>query len=360
MGQKPRPFIKLSAPSLVLLTSLLLTSALLMTSCGGAGSGSSQPTTPAPEALFTAAARTAEVMRQQRFGTPATPNPQSLIETAAAPSITPTLQPTITGLGITTPTLPAATTAAAPPPAASPTGTDQAEYVADVTVPDGTVFAPGESFEKVWRILNSGQTTWTTDYELVFIDGDLLGAPASVPMPVEVKPGEKVDIHIQMTAPEAPGDYASYWELRNAQGKIFGLGPTASEAIWVKISVQGGVALHTEVPSVTPGGAITKVVLAVDNDIVVGTCPHTYVFTARISLSRATAVTYALEAGDTGGEEIKVPLPVTRNLEAGDHLAVYEITIPRDVSAWARLRVTEPVELISNQVNFSLSCTGSL
>lgn len=349
-----RLYTRLYAASLLWLVSLILTS------CGGAGSDARQPTTPAPEALFTSAAKTAEAMRLERFGTPATPNPQSLIETAAAPSITATLQPTVTGIGIITPTLPVATTDA-PPPVASPAGEDKAEFVADITVPDGTVFAPGETFEKIWRILNSGQTTWTTGYELVFIDGDLLGAPASVPMPVEVKPGDKVDIRVPMTAPAAPGDYASYWELRNAQGKLFGLCPTASEAIWVKIVVQeGGVALKTDAPTTTPGGAVSSIVLAVDEAVVAATCPHTYIFTAQITLIRATAVTYALEAGDTGGEQIKVPPPVTRNLEAGTHLAVFELTIPRDVSAWARLRITEPVEMISNQVNFSLSCTSVL
>lgn len=37
---------------------------------------------------------------------------------------------------------------------------DTSTFVADVTVPDGTVMPPGFLFEKVWRIQNSGTVPW--------------------------------------------------------------------------------------------------------------------------------------------------------------------------------------------------------
>jgi hypothetical protein len=35
---------------------------------------------------------------------------------------------------------------------------------------------------------------------------------------------------------------------------------------------------------------------------------------------------------------------------------VYEVNIPQEVTGWARVRVTEPVQVVSNQVNISLTC----
>jgi len=38
--------------------------------------------------------------------------------------------------------------------AQSDTCVPDAQFVADVTVPDDTVFKPGEAFEKIWRLKN--------------------------------------------------------------------------------------------------------------------------------------------------------------------------------------------------------------
>ena len=46
-----------------------------------------------------------------------------------------------------------------------------------VTVPDGAVFKPGESFVKTWKIKNAGAAAWTTGYALVPVRGDKMGAP---------------------------------------------------------------------------------------------------------------------------------------------------------------------------------------
>ncbi|HGJ66308.1 TPA: hypothetical protein ENS27_13160, partial [bacterium] len=44
-----------------------------------------------------------------------------------------------------------------------------AGFVADVTVPDGTSFAPGAAFIKTWRLKNIGTCTWTGKYGLSFV-----------------------------------------------------------------------------------------------------------------------------------------------------------------------------------------------
>jgi len=64
---------------------------------------------------------------------------------------------------------------------------DQAQFVSDLTAPDGSSFAPGAAFTKTWRLTNIGTCGWTTAYNLVWIGGDSIGAPLSVKLPVDVK-----------------------------------------------------------------------------------------------------------------------------------------------------------------------------
>jgi hypothetical protein len=117
----------------------------------------------------------------------------------------------------------------------------------DVTVPDGTDYAPGASFTKTWRIKNTGTTTWTTSYKLVFISGDQMGPNTSVTLSAEVAPGATVDLSVNLTAPSTAGRYRGYWKMQNAAGQFF------DASIYVEIDVVGeGGATATITP--TPGG----------------------------------------------------------------------------------------------------------
>ncbi len=122
-------------------------------------------------------------------------------------------------------------------PAAAASTCDWAQFVADVTVPDGTNFAAGTAFKKTWRLKNIGICTWTTSYALVFNSGEKFGAPAAINFPISVAPGQTVDLSVDMTAPTTAGHYFSYWKLRNASGVIFGIGSTANKAFWAEINV---------------------------------------------------------------------------------------------------------------------------
>jgi hypothetical protein len=116
----------------------------------------------------------------------------------------------------------------------------QAQFVADVTVPDGTQYNPDTAFKKTWRLRNIGTCSWnTTDVSMIFDSGSQMGAPASVPMPSTVTPGNTVDITVDMKAPNAAGHYIGYWKFKTAQGTIFGIGVTANKAWWVEINVLG-------------------------------------------------------------------------------------------------------------------------
>jgi hypothetical protein len=103
---------------------------------------------------------------------------------------------------------------------------DNAAFVSDVLV-----VPPGQSFIKTWRILNSGQTRWGDGYTFAFLEGDLLDAPQSVPVP-STKPQAQAEISITMQAPAQPGVYASQWELRSPDGQ--GFGPVFSAQVVVQ------------------------------------------------------------------------------------------------------------------------------
>src|SRR5215207_5800948 len=133
-------------------------------------------------------------------------------------------------------------------PTVLPSACDKAEFIADVTVPPGTVMSPATTFTKTWRLKNLGPCTWSTSYSLVFFYGERMGAVSSVAFPVNVSVGQTVDISINMTAPNAPGSYRGYWMFRNSSGLNFGIGPDANQPWFVDISVSG----PTLPPSLTP------------------------------------------------------------------------------------------------------------
>jgi len=132
----------------------------------------------------------------------------------------PTIPPTST-LGFSTATLAIATTRV-PATSAPPTQScDVAQFVDDVTIPDGTVLEPNETFTKTWRLKNTGTCTWTTSYVIVFSSGDSLGGPATQALTGSVNPGQSVDISVNLKAPGTSGSYRGDWKLRNGSGLLF-------------------------------------------------------------------------------------------------------------------------------------------
>jgi hypothetical protein len=119
----------------------------------------------------------------------------------------------------------------------------------DVTVPDDTQMTPGQNFTKTWRLQNTGTCTWTKDYSVAVFSGDAMNAPASVPMPSSVAPGQSVDISVDLTAPGAAGTYQGNWKLRNKEGAWFGIGPGGSSPFWVRIVVAGSSTTLTITPT---------------------------------------------------------------------------------------------------------------
>jgi len=119
-----------------------------------------------------------------------------------------------------------------------------AAFVADVTIPDGTLIQPAQSFTKVWRLRNTGTCPWDATTVLDFIGGSQMSAPNAAPVP-PTPPGGTADIGVTMFAPSAAGTYRGVWQL-NAQGLFFG------DRVTVLIHVPGAEPPAPPPPTNTP------------------------------------------------------------------------------------------------------------
>jgi len=105
----------------------------------------------------------------------------------------------------------------------TPTGIvcDDAKWVEDVTVPDGTQMTPGQDFVKTWKVRNTGSCTWGTGYTLIHGYDEKLDGVAE-PLTNAVAPGEEVEVSVRFRASSNTGEHRSYWRMQNATGSAFG------------------------------------------------------------------------------------------------------------------------------------------
>jgi hypothetical protein len=105
----------------------------------------------------------------------------------------------------------------------TPTGItcDDAKWVEDVTVPDGTQMTPGQDFVKTWKVRNTGSCTWGTGYTIIHGYDEKLEGVAE-PLAGAVAPGEEVEVSVRFKAPANAGEHRSYWRMQNASGSAFG------------------------------------------------------------------------------------------------------------------------------------------
>lgn len=98
---------------------------------------------------------------------------------------------------------------------------DSLSFVADVTIPDGTVVSPGSTMDKRWEVKNTGTCNWNDKYTLRFISGDQMGAEPEQALYPALS-GTQAIIRIVFTAPSEPGTYRSAWQAYNPAGQPFG------------------------------------------------------------------------------------------------------------------------------------------
>jgi hypothetical protein len=94
-------------------------------------------------------------------------------------------------------------------------------FVADITVPDGTALAPNQTFNKIWRVRNTGTCTWGAGDALVFIGGESLSATTAIAAP-NTAPGATADLLVPMAAPAVIGGHSGSWRLKSPSGALFG------------------------------------------------------------------------------------------------------------------------------------------
>ncbi len=202
---------------------------LLLTSCNLPKSGDQGSVERDNINTSVAQTVTANAMQEEVGDETQVPTSTSTPATPSGPTEAPTQIPTGTETPEPTDTL---------EPTDTPLPCNRARFVKDVTVPDGMDFLMGDTFTKTWRLKNTGSCTWNSDYDIVFIDGDQMGAPDSVPITSgTVEPGEMVDVSVDLTAPSTPGTFRGNWKLRDSDGVIFGIENSSLGKFWVEIEI---------------------------------------------------------------------------------------------------------------------------
>lgn len=96
-----------------------------------------------------------------------------------------------------------------------------ARFIGDVTIPNGSVIQPGTAFQKTWQVQNTASCIWISTYGLMNVAGGSFGGSSPSPIPY-TQPSQTVNMSVNMTAPQQPGSYQSVWQLRAANGVLFG------------------------------------------------------------------------------------------------------------------------------------------
>jgi hypothetical protein len=238
------------------LYNLLIIITLLLSACN-------LPSRSIEDIASTAAAQTVEALLS------ATP-----VSGIATPSFTPLPAPAT----LTPVSSPAITNT---PPVTATTNCNVAQFITDVTIPDGTLMAPSESFNKKWRIKNIGTCTWT-GFSMVFDSGDAMSGPATKAIST-LNPGQEIDLDVDLKAPVTPGSYRGYWRINTNAGVLVPIvNGSQGKSFYVDIKVQNPVtATYTQVVF-----AVTSVSVASG-----GTC-GAFTATANITTNAAGSVTY--------------------------------------------------------------------
>ena len=183
-------------------------------------------------------------------------------------------------------------------------GCNRAQFVMDVTVPDGSHYAPGDTFTKTWRVRNVGTCTWTpADYSLVLTNGNSFGIdPTQHLLTAPVPPWSYVDLTLPvMTAPATPGKVFSYWKLDNGSGEQFGVG-------W-----SGGVPIFALINVVTPPSVTFDFTAEADSAIWTSGVPGSIPFPGTPGASEGSASSLATPKFENGVTATNPGLLVTPN-----------------------------------------------
>ena len=133
----------------------------------------------------------------------------------------------------------------APAPAAPTTIPDcvnDAQFLEDLTLPDGAEVLPGAPLDKRWLILNSGDCAWGPDYRLVEIGESRIAGPGEVALFPAVAGGQAT-WQVALVAPLEEGEFISRWRAQAPDGTLFG------DEVYVLIIVDASPLTPTPIPT---------------------------------------------------------------------------------------------------------------
>lgn len=167
---------------------------------------------------------------------------------------TATLSPTSTPTPTQTQTPTATQITQTGTPGTSVANGDRARWISQ-SIQDDTRFAPGAAFNMIWRIQNTGTTTWTTNYRLRAFVPERFGAPAEIFLTQEVAPNQIAEITIPMKAPARAGEFRTDWVMSNENRRNF------NEPVYLKILVvaSGSTLTATTAPALTATPTFTVI-----------------------------------------------------------------------------------------------------
>ncbi len=193
-------------------------------------------------------------------------------------------------------------------------------WVADVTIPDGTTFRPGESFLKTWRVRNKGRSTWGDGFRLAFFSGERMSGPTSVPLPAAA-PNQEVEVSVRLTAPPSPGVYRSTWKPQSPDGRFF------EHEQWAEIRVAGQplvneASLIADGFTVRPGETFIKTWRVRNVGGTAWSSAYTLVFGSgeRMNAPQDVALSPA-----SSGEEVIIALTLTAPATPGYHRGTWRL-----------------------------------
>jgi hypothetical protein len=121
---------------------------------------------------------------------------------------------------------------------------DGAEFLEDLSVPDGSEVPPGAQIDKRWSVENIGTCDWGQGYRLVRVSSDGLAGPDEIAL-YPARAGTRAIWQVVFTAPDSLGEVISEWQAQAPDGTRFG------DEVFVYVVV---VPLVTPTPSPLPGG----------------------------------------------------------------------------------------------------------
>ncbi|MGD8457411.1 MAG: NBR1-Ig-like domain-containing protein [Anaerolineales bacterium] len=111
------------------------------------------------------------------------------------------------------------------------------QLVGSANITQGEVFEPGEDFEVIWTLKNTGTCPWDNGYTLTHFSGETLSASSPHSLGTPVPPGGTVTVTLSMTAPSTEASYVSMWKMTSSDGEVFGMENPPDAGLRVSIEV---------------------------------------------------------------------------------------------------------------------------